>query len=128
MTSPRSIHLAGRYYRAYPPDAPLGYTEDALELNLDETVFLLVDVYGRGFDPGDDLGSAAEFYKRSVLANRSIVVERIAPSQSGRPSGRAAHCLPQQLPLAGHERAQRVAPDVAAHGGHRRPGGVARTE
>lgn len=82
MTSPRSIHLAGRYYRAYPPDAPLGYTEDALDLNLDETVFLLVDVYGRGFDPGDDLGSAAEVYKRSVLANRSIVVERIAPARA----------------------------------------------
>jgi nicotinamidase-related amidase len=82
MTSPRSIHLAGRYYRSYPPDAPLGYTEDALELDLDETVFLLVDVYGRGFDPDDDLGSAAEFYKRSVLANRSIVVDRIAPARA----------------------------------------------
>src|SRR6267378_3573530 len=45
MTALRTIHLAGRYYRAYPPDAPLGYTEDALELQLDETVFLLADVY-----------------------------------------------------------------------------------
>src|SRR6476661_1324525 len=82
MTDSRSIHLSGRYYRAYPPDAPFGYTEDALELNLDETVFLLVDVYGRGFDPGADLGSAAEFYKHSVLANRSIVVDRIAPAKA----------------------------------------------
>jgi ureidoacrylate peracid hydrolase len=82
MTAPRTIQLAGRYYRAYPPDAPLGYTEDALGLSLDETVFLLVDVYGRGFDPGDDLGSAAEFYKRSVLANKSIVVDHIAPAKA----------------------------------------------
>jgi ureidoacrylate peracid hydrolase len=82
MNTQRSIHLAGRYYRAYPPDAPQGYAEDELELQLDETVFLLVDVYGRGFDPGDDLGSAAEFYKRSVLANKSIVVDHIAPAKT----------------------------------------------
>jgi ureidoacrylate peracid hydrolase len=82
MNIHRSIHLAGRYYRAYPPDAPLGYAEDSLELKLDETVFLLVDVYGRGFDPGDDLGSAAEFYKRSALANKSIVVDHIAPAKA----------------------------------------------
>jgi hypothetical protein len=63
MNTRRSIHLAGRYYRGYPPDAPLGHAEDTVELSLDETVFVLVDVYGRGFDPGDDLGSAAELYK-----------------------------------------------------------------
>jgi len=45
-----SLVLRGRYYRHYPPEAPLGETEEELELALGETVFLLVDVYGAAYD------------------------------------------------------------------------------
>jgi nicotinamidase-related amidase len=68
-----------RYYRNYPPGNPLGYTEEELELGLDDTVFLIVDVYGRGFDEDHDLGNAPELYKRAVETNRDIVVNHIKP-------------------------------------------------
>jgi len=81
MQNKRTIRLKGRYYRSYPPDNPLGYTEDDLELDLDETVFLLVDVYGKGFDEDRDLGNAPKLYTRAVEANRNIVVNCIRPAK-----------------------------------------------
>src|SRR5262249_34531804 len=45
------LRLSGRYYRFYPQGDPLGEAHEELELDLDETVFLLVDVYGKGYDP-----------------------------------------------------------------------------
>jgi hypothetical protein len=44
--SGETLNITGRYYRYYPWTNPLGEAEDALSLPLDETVFLLVDVYG----------------------------------------------------------------------------------
>ena len=81
MTNKRTIRLKGRYYRSYPLDNPLGYAEEELALCLDETVFLLVDVYGKGFDEDRDLGNASEFYTRAVEANRDIVVDHIVPAK-----------------------------------------------
>lgn len=81
MTSERTIRLNSRYYRNYPSDDPLGYAEEELELQLGNTVFLLVDVYGKGFDENRDLGDAPEFYKRSVETNRDIVVNHIKPAK-----------------------------------------------
>jgi nicotinamidase-related amidase len=40
------LALPARYYRLYPGDQPRGYAEESLGLPIDETVFLLVDVYG----------------------------------------------------------------------------------
>ena len=76
-----SISLQGRYYRDYPPGKPLGYTSDALELDQGNTVFLIVDVYGKGFDPDHDLGDAPEFYTKSVIEHRDIVVNHIRPAK-----------------------------------------------
>jgi len=44
----RTLRLTPRYYRWYPSEAHLGYTEEAVCLDLDETAFLLVDVYCTG--------------------------------------------------------------------------------
>jgi nicotinamidase-related amidase len=76
------VRLQARYYRGYPPEAPLGYAEDVLVLVPGETVFVLVDVYGQGFDDDIDLGDAPEFYRRSVEANRTIVREHIVPARA----------------------------------------------
>ena len=48
-----TIKISGRYYRMYPPEKFLGYAEKEFELDTAETVFLVVDVYGLGFDPED---------------------------------------------------------------------------
>src|SRR3982751_4090354 len=79
-----SLTLAGRYYRHYPPEAPLGETEEALELALDETVFLLVDVYGKAYDEDfvapDDLPS---FYRTTPGDPRGEIVRtKIAPAKA----------------------------------------------
>ena len=76
-----AIRLTGRYYRQYPPQDPLGAAEDQLELGLDDTAFLLVDVYGKGFDPGDDLGDVPELYAEAVRARRDIVVAHLRPAR-----------------------------------------------
>jgi nicotinamidase-related amidase len=81
MADTRSIRLKARYYRRYPPDNPLGYAEEELSLDLDETVFLIVDVYGLGFDEDAGYGDVDEFYKHLVDADRDIVVHRIKPSK-----------------------------------------------
>src|SRR3989442_1373128 len=39
------LKLPARYYRNYPPGSPLGHATEELDLALDETVFVLVDVY-----------------------------------------------------------------------------------
>jgi nicotinamidase-related amidase len=75
------IKLPARYYRDYPPGKPLGYAEEEVTLGLDDTVFLIVDVYGKGFDEDHDLGNAPEFYKQSVEINRDIVVNHIKPAK-----------------------------------------------
>jgi nicotinamidase-related amidase len=75
------IRLPARYYRNYPPGSPLGYASEELALGLDETVFLIVDVYGKGFDPDQELGSAPEVYQQSVKLNRDIVVNHIKPAK-----------------------------------------------
>jgi ureidoacrylate peracid hydrolase len=75
------ICLETRYYRDFPPGKPLGYTQESLELGLDNTVFLIVDVYGKGFDPDQDLGDAPEFYTKAVEEHRDIVVNHIKPAK-----------------------------------------------
>jgi ureidoacrylate peracid hydrolase len=47
-----SLKLKGRYYRIYPLDK-VGYVEEELEFDTNETAFLLVDVYGTGFSEGE---------------------------------------------------------------------------
>jgi ureidoacrylate peracid hydrolase len=76
------MRLQTRYYRGYPSEAPFGYVEDALELVARETVFVLVDVYGKGFDDDVDRGDAPAFYRRTVEANRAIVREYIVPARA----------------------------------------------
>ena len=80
-TETRSIRLNCRYYRRYPPDQPLGYAEEELTLELENTVFLIVDVYGLGFDQDHEYGDVPEFYKRLVDADRDIVVNHIKPAK-----------------------------------------------
>jgi ureidoacrylate peracid hydrolase len=79
MTAPTSaLTMTGRYYRLHPNfDAPLGHANDTLELPLDATALLLVDVYGAGFDDEDD-GSLSGIYTPDP-AIRTMVRERIRP-------------------------------------------------
>lgn len=81
MFNQNAIALTCRYYRRYPLHDPLGHTEETVSLELDNTVFLVVDVYGLGFDENEAYGDVADFYKESVAANREIVVNHIKPAK-----------------------------------------------
>jgi nicotinamidase-related amidase len=77
------IKIKGRYYRTYPPGKFLGYAEREFELNAAETVFLVVDVYGLGFDP-DSQGEVSEWSgmvsEQSIARERDIVANHIRPA------------------------------------------------
>ncbi|MDP6775846.1 MAG: isochorismatase family cysteine hydrolase [Candidatus Latescibacteria bacterium] len=75
------IRLRGRYYRQYPPDKPLGHAEEELTLGLEDTAFLIIDVYGLGYDDGGETGDTPEFYKDGAEANRDMVVNHIRPAR-----------------------------------------------
>lgn len=77
-----SLALTGRYYRIFPsPSKACGYAEETLELDLAETTFLIVDVYGRGFDdPADADSSVPDFYTADP-ETRTIVRDRIRPAK-----------------------------------------------
>jgi ureidoacrylate peracid hydrolase len=80
-----AIKIKGRYYRLYPPEEFLGYAEKEFELDLSETVFLVVDVYGLGFDPEPErTGEASEWMgmvsEQSIEREKDIVVNHIRPA------------------------------------------------
>ena len=75
------LSLAGRYYRMYPPEAYLGHAEETLELALQETAFVLIDVYGLGYSPGEpEPARPALFYKGSTEVERNVMVNCVKPA------------------------------------------------
>jgi len=77
-----SITLPGRFYRTFPVASPLGYAEDELDLALDRTVFLIVDVYGLGF--GDEPLSPAvpPIVQKYIQDVHDVVVNHIVPAKA----------------------------------------------
>jgi nicotinamidase-related amidase len=84
MPASETLQLPGRYYRLYPAEAPLGSTSEPLELAIDETVFLLIDVYGTANEPDAPADpSLPSFYRAGPTdRNAEIVQQRIAPAKA----------------------------------------------
>jgi nicotinamidase-related amidase len=80
MADPALV-LGGRYYRTFPMGSPLGYTEEELCLDPTRTVFLIVDVYGRGFDGDLDSVDVPELYRKCTQDYANVVVDHIAPAK-----------------------------------------------
>jgi nicotinamidase-related amidase len=79
MTTDRTLHLDGRYYRLYPSfAAPFGHATDPLGFPVANTAFLLVDVYGLGFD--DDSVEVPSIYAVDETT-RQMVRDRIRPAK-----------------------------------------------
>lgn len=75
------LQLPGRYYRMYPPEAYLGHAEEKLQLALDQTAFLLIDVYGLGYSPGEpEPERPALFYAGSTEVERRVMTDCIKPA------------------------------------------------
>lgn len=84
MTEDRALRFSGRYYRLYPPASPLGEVEEDLTLAIDNTVFLLVDVYGKRYDddfePPADLPSIYQAPINDPV--KDIVRNKIVPAKA----------------------------------------------
>jgi nicotinamidase-related amidase len=61
-----SAQLPARYYSRYPFESPSGLIETKVDLNLDRTAFLLVDVLGPGHDPGDAIPDYPPLFLKHV--------------------------------------------------------------
>jgi ureidoacrylate peracid hydrolase len=76
-----SLKIPGRYYRMYPPEAYLGHAEEMLDLALEQTAFMLIDVYGLGYSPGEpEPVRPALFYQGSTEVERRVMVDHIKPA------------------------------------------------
>ena len=81
MGQRRTIELSGRYWRDYPRQEPLGEATEELSLGVDETVFLLIDVYGAVESEASPKVPA--FYREAPGNPKGqIVRERIAPARA----------------------------------------------
>ena len=75
------LQISGRYYRMYPPEAYLGHAEEMLRLAPDQTAFMLIDVYGLGYSPGEpEPERPALFYPGSTEVERRVMVDCIKPA------------------------------------------------
>jgi nicotinamidase-related amidase len=82
MAMENKLVLPGRYYCRWPFEKPKGLQYEEQVLELDETAFFLIDVYGAGYD--DPNGEAPEypslFFKELFYEERDIIRKRIRPS------------------------------------------------
>ena len=78
----KSLTLKCRYFRRYPPEEFLGYMEQALEIDLSRTAFLVVDVYGLGLDQEDDKPSdkPGMVTAASVNNERQVILDSLLPA------------------------------------------------
>lgn len=82
------INLRGRYYRFYPPERYLGYDYEDFQVDTDKAVFLVVDVYGMGYDdptaghpPGNQSSSSSGPSLYYLLQReKDVVVNHIRPA------------------------------------------------
>lgn len=78
----RPIQINGRYFRKYPIGTPLGHADRELSLTADDTAFVLVDVYGLGFDAHPEPEAAPEPAVVPIDRDhkRRVIVERVRPA------------------------------------------------
>jgi nicotinamidase-related amidase len=73
--------MPARYYCRYPFESPRGLVDEIEELDPSTTAFMLVDVYGRGFDEGDEIPDLPPLFLRGLHPLQAEMVRtRIRPS------------------------------------------------
>jgi ureidoacrylate peracid hydrolase len=75
------IVLPARYYCRYPYEAPRGMVDTMEEIDLTRTVFLLVDVYGLGHDPGSPMPEMPPLFLKELHRQQTEMIrDRIRPT------------------------------------------------
>ncbi|MHC1773171.1 MAG: isochorismatase family cysteine hydrolase [Flexilinea sp.] len=72
--------LNGRYYQMFPTENPGGYQTEEITFDLNRTVFLIIDVYGKGYDENEKCDVDA-LYSTMFDKWRSIVMNHIVPDK-----------------------------------------------
>jgi hypothetical protein len=96
-----TLTLSARYFRLYPPEQFLGHATRQFVVDTAEAALLLVDVYGRGFDPqgGDPSSWSGLVSPQSASHEADIVCRHVRPAvdaarSSGLPVVYAANSAP----------------------------------
>jgi ureidoacrylate peracid hydrolase len=75
------MQLPVRYYSRYPFDSPQGLVHTEQALDLTHTGFMLVDVYGRGFDEGDPVPEFPPLFLKQLHGMQAeIIRDKIRPA------------------------------------------------
>lgn len=78
-----TLRLGGRYWRYFPPEAPLGHAEEVLSLPTAETAFMLIDVYGLRHGDAPLMEDLPNFYRPGEDDPwRETLRERIVPAKA----------------------------------------------
>lgn len=76
----KKIQLEGRYYQMYPPEHFRGHVEESFEIDFDRSAFLVVDIYGHGFQKSDEAKNHPSFNEEKNKPWDEITVNKIAPA------------------------------------------------
>jgi ureidoacrylate peracid hydrolase len=71
------MKLDVRYYSRFPFESPRGLVETQEEFGLDDTAFVLVDVYGEGFDEGDPIPEFPPMFLQKTHALQATIVREV---------------------------------------------------
>jgi nicotinamidase-related amidase len=75
------VRIPARYYCRYPYETPRGTVDTEEEIDLAQTAFLLIDVYGLGHDPGDPVPDLPPlFLSRLHKLQGEMIRNRIRPT------------------------------------------------
>lgn len=76
----KKIELEGRYYQLSPPDQFRGHVTENFEIDFHRSAFLVVDVYGHGFDVSDQVKNHPSFTNEKNEPWDDVTVNYIAPA------------------------------------------------
>ncbi len=84
----KKIQLEGRYYQLYPPEGFRGHVTEPFEVDFDRSAFLVVDVYGHGFEVSGEAKNHPSFDAEKNKPWDDVTVNFIAPAlQAAREAG-----------------------------------------
>ncbi len=76
----KKIQLEGQYYQMSPPEKFLGHVKEKFEVDLDRSAFLVVDVYGHGFEVSDEVKNHPSFNAEKNKPWDDITIHKVAPA------------------------------------------------
>ena len=74
------FQLEGRYYQLHPPENYRGHVKETFEIDFDRSAFLVVDVYGHGFEVDEEVKNHPSFDAEKNKPWDDVTKHFIAPA------------------------------------------------